>query len=69
VILAATIAGGAIGYAFFWCRQNWDLFVHHSPARVVLIHLSFASDSVFLGTLVGLVIGTAVVVLAEAVGW
>jgi hypothetical protein len=65
VMLLATIIGGLAGYAAFWARQNWDLSVHGNPARAVIISLAVAGRSVFRGTLIGLVVGTLVVLAAR----
>jgi ABC-type branched-subunit amino acid transport system permease subunit len=70
VMLLATIIGGLAGYVAFWLRQNWDMSVRHlTPARAVMISLAVAGRSVFRGTLVGLAVGTLVVVLCGKIPW
>jgi hypothetical protein len=66
LILTCTIAGGVLGYVAFWLHQNWDLHVHGSPARVVVVFLSAAGISVFRGVLAGLIVGAALAVFAES---
>jgi hypothetical protein len=70
VILLATIIGGLAGYVAFWLRQNWDLSVQHlTLGQGVIISLAVAGRSVFRGTLVGLAVGTLVVVLGGNIPW
>jgi hypothetical protein len=69
VILAATVAGSAIGYALFWLRQNFDFYSHGAPLRGLVASLSIAREFVFRGSLVGLLVGATLAVIAETAPW